>query len=172
MKKCQAWLVMLFLLLLIGSSIAGADAKKVTGLEWVLPAAADIKELKAEDSSEQAKSEGLYELINGGASVYLTNGFKHAILQDYRSKGGTVFNLEIYQMDSEANAQKVFAIKGGDPKKQGTIGQGNVFEDYYGLFWQDSFYISITASENTLEAKELIKKIATAVVKKVKNKGK
>jgi Family of unknown function (DUF6599) len=150
---------------------AQAEDKAASGLIWILPDAGDIKTLKPEDSAQQAKKDGLYDLINGGASVYLSNGFKQAILQDYRSATGTLFNLEVYELDSTVNAKKVFALKGGDSAKPSVIGQSSILEDYYGLFLQGSYYISITASETTKESQELIKQIAKATIKKIQTKG-
>ncbi|MFC1890225.1 DUF6599 family protein [Thermodesulfobacteriota bacterium] len=172
MPKARVLLILPFGFLLAGMVFANADTKPEGGLLWILPDLADGKALKPEDGPQQAKSDDLYELINGGASVYLKNGFKQALLQDYRSSNGTLFNLEVYELDSSANAKKVFALNGGNPAKKGTIGQGSNLEDYYGLFWQGSFFITVTASETTPEAKGHLKQIAKAVVKKIKDKNK
>lgn len=156
--------------LLAGMVFANADTEPEGGLLWILPDLADGKSLKPEDGPQQAKRDGLYELINGGAGVYLKNGFKQALLQDYRSSKGTLFNLEVYELDSSANAKKVFALHGGNPAEKGTIGESSTLEDYYGLFCEGSFFITVTASETSPEAKEILKQIAKAVVQKIKRK--
>ena len=168
----------LFVLILIagfvlaGVTLAWAGANTDDGLLWVLPDITDLKALKAEDAPQQAKSEGLYDLINGGASLYLSNGFKQVLVQDYRAPEGTLFNLEIFELDTPDNAKKVFALKGGDPAKPCAIAQACSLEEYYGLFLQGTYYITVTASESTKQAQELIKQVAQAVVKKIQDKEK
>lgn len=150
---------------------AQAESKTDTGLLWILPDHSDVKSLKAVDSPQQAKGDELFKLINGGAEVFLQAGFVRAVLQDYRAEGGALFNLEIYQMDSPDNARKVFAQKTGPSAQSVNVGQGSSLEDYYGLFWQGSYFISITASKGTKENRHVLKKIVQAVVKRIIDKG-
>lgn len=164
-------LLLVFAAFLMAFPMPGyTESKPDAGLVWVLPDLADLDTLKPEDKPQQAKSEGLYDLINGGASTYLSNGFKQALLQDYRSKSGILFNLEVYQMDTAANAKKVFNIKASTIEKKDTVGQGSCLEDYYGLYWQGTFFITITASQSDKEAQKLFKQIAQKVIKKISEK--
>lgn len=171
MPRLTLFLMVIAVLLIVSALPAISESGKGAGLVWVLPEPSDLEGLKPEGKPEQAESENLYDLINGGASVFLSNGFKCALLQDYRSKSGILINLEVYQMDSAQNAKKVFDIKAGKVEKKDTVGQDSSLEDYYGLYRQGAIYFTVTVSKSGEEAQKQFKLIARKVIEKISQKS-
>jgi hypothetical protein len=167
MRTSKVLTVFMVAFTLILCTFANAKEQSNDDLAWVLTGISSVKALKPVGTPDKAKGENLYDLINGGAGVYLQHGFKQAILQDYAKDGGTLFNVEIYLLDSAENVKKLYALKSGSGGKKSAIGQGGSIHDYYGLFWQGKFYISVTAANNSPESKKLLEQIAKAVVKKI-----
>ncbi len=149
-------------------SVTAVMAQAETGgdLSWALPDPAALKMLTPVGKPQQANADGLWELINGGAGIYLKAGFERVILQEYKSKSGVLYGLEVYQMKTPKGAKEVFGTKGGKQVAKPAIGQGSTLADYYGLIWQGRFFVTVTAYEKTDETKARLTQIARATVEK------
>ncbi len=145
-----------------------ATAAPDAGLLHVLPQGAALVGFKPLDPPEQAAGDQLFRLINGGATLYMGAGFKRALLQDYSAPDGALISLEVYQMASPAAARTVFAHKAGkEAAASAADGKAALVEDYYGLYLQGSFYVSVTAAEVTPSARKQVESLAAAVLGKV-----
>ena len=169
-RGLQVARVSLLLGTLLGGRAALAAEPAEGGLQWVLPAPAEIKGLQAADPPEQAASDGLFRLINGGASLYLKAGFRRALVQDYLAADGTLFNLEVYEMTSPEAARTVFVHKAGAGVAVGGAGplRASHVQEYYGLYWEGPFFVSVTGAEPTPEARALFERLAAAVISRAR----
>ena len=95
-------------------------------------------------------SENLHEYVNGGAERYLGYGFQQLYVADFINEqhSGSALRVEIYLMDSTANAYGIFSSdrSGEDP---GDIGGNAALGDYLLQFWQGPYFIRIQDVELT-----------------------
>ena len=107
------------------------------------------------------------QILDRGASTFIENGFQRAIVQEYGFDGSSEYILELYDMGSPDNAQKVFTLRGGDLNSKPAAGQGGTLEDYYGLFWQGRYHFTITAYEPDGGTHIILTAIAAGVVDRI-----
>lgn len=76
----------------------------------MLPEIYDLPGLEVDGGYEIYKGDNLFDLINGGADVYLEYGFSQLIFQNYKSPDNRSFlRIEIYEFDNPASAFGIFS---------------------------------------------------------------
>ncbi|MFC1713986.1 DUF6599 family protein [Candidatus Poribacteria bacterium] len=117
---------------------------------------------------EANDNDGLYDIINGGAEIFIDEGFVSAVFQIYRGDMGIV-HLNIYDQESEINALATYervSIGIGMPWN-GAGAEARIDEsglDSYKVeFWQENFYVEIIIEERTEEALNVAKLFASYV---------
>jgi len=117
---------------------------------------------------EANDNDGLYDIINGGAEVYIDEGFVSAVFQVYRGDIGIV-HLNIYDQGSDINALATY--------ERVSIGIGMPWDgagteariDEVGLasytleFWQQNFFVQVIIEEKTEEALNVVKLFASHI---------
>ena len=76
------------------------SAPSLTGeLSGLLPRSSDHRWLAPSGEPKQAAGEEeLYALINGGAGVFIENGYRRVVVQEYRLEDGSEYVVELYDM--------------------------------------------------------------------------
>lgn len=151
------------LLLIIPILALSVDPVMAGELEELLPTVVSSIDIKLSGSPRKAVGEELFQLINGGAVLYFQHQFKRALFQEYETKDGKLVNVEIYQMGAPADAQAIFLTKKGDQGKPITIGEAAVVADYYLLFTQGPYFVTITGEEATSKVRDSLVKLARQV---------
>ena len=96
-------------------------------------------------STEIFKERQLYDYMDGGAELYNSFGFRELVVRRFTSSEKGDIVLEIYRMDTPANAFGIFAHDRQDSSIG--IGQESEFGDGWLRFWKGRFYVSIYAEE-------------------------
>ncbi len=117
---------------------------------------------------EANDNDGLYDIINGGAEIFIDEGFVSAVFQIYRGDMGTV-HLNIYDQESEINALATYervSIGIGMPWNgagtEARIDESGL-DSYTVEFWQENFFVQVIIEERTEEALNVAKLFASYV---------
>jgi len=133
----------------------------------LVPSIATLGDIKRIESPRSAEGEDLFKLINGGAVLFFQHQFKRALFQEFEMADGKLLNLEIYQMGSSADARAIFQKKKGDQTPSSDIGELTVIHDYYLLFAQGPYFVTVTGEEATGAVRKALIRIARAVERKI-----
>lgn len=159
-----------FVLLSYPSFCFYAHAEKNTGRDALfdlLPSESQLKEWKFDGEPQIAVGKELYLLINGGAEIYMQEGFKRAILVSYRNGKGKVINLELFEMTSPESAKRIHMKKIGNQGKKLPIGDEAVLEDYYINVRKGSFQVTVSGYDSEEETVKMLLDLAHIVTKKI-----
>ncbi len=165
LKYCP--LACLFIVMFVISTSAASKLQ----MKMILPSDSALSDIKSMGESRKAEGEELYKLINGGAVIFFQYNFKRALFQEYVLLNGKTINLEIYQMGSLKNAKGIFLKKRGEEGKKLAFGQDGFLADYYCVFRQGPYYITITGEESTKAVRNTLTAIARIVAGNIKNIG-
>ncbi|MGQ9652801.1 MAG: DUF6599 family protein [Thermodesulfobacteriota bacterium] len=158
-------MLLFFCLLLEGGP---AEPRADDGLLRFLPRLQDLAGWRLDGPPQSVEGEGLYSLIDGGAEVFLKAGFERAVSQTYRSQAGQFVVLEVYEMKGPSSAEKIFAHKaegGGMPEEMGDAATRG---DYYVVFRQGGFVVTVTGSDSKADTLEAVVAIARAVESRIR----
>lgn len=136
----------------------------------MLPESRGFKEAVPAGEPQIAKGEKLFELINGGAVLFLKHGFQQALFQEYQTDNGRTMNLEIYQMKTPAVAKGVFTERADRSSKKIPLGEQGVHGAYYCAFHRGVYYVTVTGSESTQQMQQLLLKTARTVDQGIRDK--
>ena len=108
----------------------------------------------------------LYDYLDGGAPFYIDKGFSKLINNEY-IEGDDSIVVDIYMMEAQKSAENLFkSVKKKEAKtlKIGKEGQegANQIE-----FYQDKYFVRITAFKSDQKTKDTIKKFAEATSKNI-----
>ena len=158
--------IFLFLLLIPISSQAEETAGRDALLQ-LLPSASQLQEWKLGYIPQTAVGSELFDLINGGAEIYMQEGFKRAVLASYSNMKGNMINLEIFEMISLDSARNIFLKKIGKQGKRLPIGEDAILEDYYLNFRKGCFQVTLSLYAPEEESMKMLIEIARMVAGKI-----
>ncbi len=112
----------------------------------------------------QYDRETLWEHLNGGADLYLDQGFTRMATADYRVRD-LQFTADIFGFDSPEAAGKLYAIiRPPDVLKDIDIGQAGYLDPGQLTFVRGSYLVRLTGYIDTTESQELLVDLAKAVL--------
>ena len=151
----------------LGASGRADGAEAAGDIAALLPQSDDIAGWLRDGSPHAAEGQQLFALINGGAELFLQAGFDRAIAQAYRGNGDRRVQLEIYRMHSPEAAEAVFQKKatGGEPPIP--LGAGSGRGEYYIIFWQDRYLVTVTGSDASQDTMRVVERLARLVEDKL-----
>lgn len=129
----------------------GAEQKDIRDL---LPPQEVVNPWTAADKPLSYRADNLYNLINGGAEVYLEYGFVQVISQEY-VQGEDSLILTIYEMKDPQAAFGVFSYSRSPKKSPLSLGDGSYKGGFQIAFWQDRYFVlveSFSLSDKTEHA--------------------
>ncbi|NLI75546.1 MAG: hypothetical protein GX442_03785 [Candidatus Riflebacteria bacterium] len=124
-----------------GGGEAGPDA-------GFLPTAGFAPGWVADGAVETFDRDTLYEHINGEAELYLPYGFERLTAAYFKPADGpkTGLGVDLYRMGSPLDAFGIFSNYRSPEGEEAGIGAGSEISDYHLLFWQDRFFVRLSAS--------------------------
>lgn len=158
---------------LLLSCLAGAmpchaqpASSAVSGL---LPDAGFHSGWNRDGAPETYSRETLYEHINGEAELYLPYGFDEAAAGYYidsnNSKSGIA--IDIYRMGSRLDAFGIYASYRNPETLPAGFGVEGEISDTQASFFQDRYFVRITASGRVPPARDVLRSCANAVASKL-----
>jgi len=148
-------------------NVRAAENKGRDALFHLLPLESQLKGWTFDGAPQKAVGQELYLLINGGAEIYMQEGFKRAILASYSNGKGKVINLEIFEMTSPESAKRIHMKKIGKQGKKLPIGEGAVLEDYYLNFQKDRFQVTLSGYDSEAETVKMLLNLAHIVARRI-----
>lgn len=117
------------------------------------------------DKVRKFTAESLYELINGGAELYLAYDMVRMIYVNFVSKANSrlFIKLFIYDMSTPTNAFGIFSIERFQGAPSLNLGRDSYNVDAHYFIWKGQYYIRVIASDSTKE----LKQIGMNIVRKV-----
>lgn len=161
LRPVVSFLVSVLLLALSGTLLAAEDGKG--GLLALLPRVSALGGWQPEAPPHQVVGEDLFRLINGGAEIFLKAGFSRAVSQAYIQAGRQPIQLEIYEMTGPQAARAVFGQKTRGNGQPVTLGVQGVDGEYYLIFWQDRFLVTVTGPDATPEVQAILMRLSRAI---------
>ena len=89
-----AFLISVLSSFLLPSQLGAEQKMGSDSLKRLLPPESQLKRWKLDGAPQTAVGQELYHLINGGAEIYMQEGFKQAILASYRKSEEKIIILE------------------------------------------------------------------------------
>lgn len=97
------------------------------------------------DSLRIFSGKKLYDLIDGGADIYLEYGFVRAGSRHYRTPLGGEISLEVHEMRDTLAAWGIFSFLVKETGSPAVFGQEGVEGDDFVIFWKNRFVVLVTA---------------------------
>jgi hypothetical protein len=113
----------------------------------------------------------LFELIDGGADIYLEYGFAKVVSVQYKDPSQNNIQVEIYEMTDAPSAYGIFSITQQVAEWSSDYGTISAVNDDYISFWKSRYYVNLSWSSRQHIDKPLLVKIAGLVDGKIKETG-
>ena len=113
--------------------------------------------------------DNIFDYMDGGGEIYLAYDFQFVFVREYVRDDAPSIVAEIYQMSSSQDAFGVFThdIDGDEID----LGQGAIYAAGLLRFWKDKIFVRILADSETPEAKAVIMKLGTTIVRAISQDG-
>jgi len=167
MHFCHFFIAFLFTVAL-PFNVASEENKSRDSLRHLLPDESLLPGWELDVTPETAEGIQLYQLINGGAEIYMQAGFKRAILASYSDEKGKMINLEIFEMASPESARDIHRQKIGPNGKKVPVGVEAVLEDYYLNFHLGPFQITLSGYDAEQKTVQILLEMARMVVQRIR----
>ncbi len=93
----------------------------------------------------------LFNLVDGQADSFFAYGFDKVAVQRYKNAGGTLLNVEIWQLATLADAYGLFSTgRTGEPATIGNEGDSDPGRRL--AFWQNCYFVSLEALQPVPDA--------------------
>ena len=152
--------VVLALLVLGSAAVAAAPAD-------YLPTPANLPGWTPEGKTDTYTADTLWDLMDGGAEVYLEYGLVSAAREYYRSPVGGKVEVDIYAMKDAGAAYGIYSFNarsGGNPV---AVGDDAVRTDYFVLVRKGAHFFTVTASADPAAAMPGCLDLARAIAARV-----
>jgi hypothetical protein len=147
-----------------GSAPAVIPAAVKERLARLLP---EPSEVGASRSGEQKYfSSDLYEYIDGGADVYLDYGLVVMVHREYKASS-TDLTLDIYNMGAQSNAFGIYAAESSPDYHFLPIGTEGYGTNEILNFFQDEFYVKLSAFSDKEKTGPVLERLARAVSRRI-----
>jgi len=170
------WILLIIIALCgCGEDSGDSDGTSLLTPTYLLPDDNEISGWEGIDAHQEANDlDSLYELINGGAEIFIDNGFISAAFQTYNSCIGGVCStapvqLRIYDQGDSANSLAVYNRVGsgiGIPW-DGAGTEARIDESalaaYTIEFWKSNFFVQVVIEDKTDEALNIAKLFASQI---------
>jgi hypothetical protein len=172
------WIICTISILIIYGcgSESGDDSSSILSPISLLPADNEISGWTTLGAYEEADDyESLYFIIDGGAQVYIDNGFMSGAFQHYISSVGLLeVTVKIYDQGNEANAKIVYdkistgiGIPWNGAGKEARIDE-SALASYIIEFYQKNLFVQVYIQQKTDEALNIAKLFASHISRQIR----
>ena len=124
---------------------------------------------EAVESDQFYDTQNLYDLIDGGAELYLSFGFKRLVIRRFYKTDHPDVEVEIFDMGSAENAFGIFQHDLED--EEVGIGNGSEYGAGWLRFWKGHYFVYIFAELETPAIKEAILNFGAHIAQKISVSG-
>jgi hypothetical protein len=144
-------------------------SQEITGL---LPSSAEIPGWSFSQEPEVFTGEELFELIDGGADIYLEYGFTQVVSAQFTDPSQNTIQTEIYEMTNDAAAYGIFSITQQMVSWTNAYGDLSSVSDDYIAFRKGKYYVNVSWSSRQHQDQPLLAKLAGIISGKIADSGK
>ncbi|KPJ61888.1 MAG: hypothetical protein AMS15_05605 [Planctomycetes bacterium DG_23] len=117
------------------------------------------------------QGEELFDFINGAGEPFYTYGFLSVATADYQNEDGQILTVEIYEMDSSANAFGIYSFQRPGQGERIEVGADCVLAESILYCWKDRYYIKVHTFPDSAAARDAVKAFAEIIAGNIKGKG-
>jgi hypothetical protein len=151
-----------------GSAPAMIPATAKERLARLLPEPSEVGAARA--GEQKFFSSDLYQYSDGGADVYLDYGLVAMMHQEYKASG-TDITLDIYNMGAPSNAFGIYAAESAPDYHFLPIGAEAYGTNEILNFFQDEFYVKLSAFSDREKTGPVLERFARAVSRRIGPSG-
>lgn len=138
--------------LLLALLLVGCGDKQ-TSLASVFPGVDAFPDWTPSGEVEVFGRENIYDLVNGQAESFFAYGFEQVAVRRYENVGGTMLDIEVWQLATPADAYGLFTTGiAGAPAIIGNANDGDTDPGRRLAFWQDRYYVQVRARQTLPDA--------------------
>lgn len=158
--------IWLFTALFLGlQNIAGQ------GIEKLIPSLADLEGWKMTADPQVYIGDDLFDLIDGGADLYLEYGFDRVIAAHYADPSSNNILVEIYEMTDASSAYGIFSIAQQAVEWSNQYGYLSAVKEDYISFWKSKYYVILSWSSRQHLDQPLLAMLANMVGQNIPDEG-
>ncbi|MCX5815586.1 MAG: hypothetical protein NTX75_04995 [Proteobacteria bacterium] len=167
MRKRITMLVFIFLLSFFAVNTYAAPADMI--VKHVMPAPGFSEGWTLEGKTKTFNPDNLYKHINGEAELYLPYGFEALGAALYISKDNPdkALAVDIYKMGSPLDAFGIYSRYRNPDSPEAKIGSGSFVNDSQLMFYQDRYFVQLSASGSMNPEPDVFIDCAKAIAKNI-----
>jgi hypothetical protein len=132
--------------------LAGCSSSASFRLENALPGSNAIAGWSPAGKVQTYNRETLFDYINGSSEYFFTYTFEEVAVNRFTKSDGASLNAEIWQLAVAKDAYGLFSGRpGGEAVSIGGANEALLERGSRLVFWQDRYYVSLTAIEGTAD---------------------
>jgi hypothetical protein len=157
------WLIVM--MLLASTRLTGQDIEKL------LPSNDEVIGWKMTTEPNIYEGDKLFELIDGGAEIYLEYGFKRAVSVHYSDPSLNNILVEIYEMVDDASAYGIFSLSQQTVDWSKEFGNLSSVKEDYISFWKSRYYVNLSWSSRKSPDKPPLSMFAIIISQNIPEDG-
>ncbi len=120
-----------------------------------------IADWTRDNSSVTYDRETIFDYIDGAGEVYRSYAFSHVLVAVYAGPDGPDITVELFDMGNPADAYGVFSY--AREREESGLGGGYERRGRVLCFWQNRYYVCVTAEERTENVDRILMDVARAI---------
>lgn len=158
-----------FLLIFLFSITSFLNAMNTSSMSFGLNLPDTLDGWIVSDTLKIDSREMLYDYIDGGAEQFISYGFVNALVKTFIREGETEVRAEVFDMGNAKNAYGIFSNIRYD--ENSPYGQGAQYVNGTLFFWKGSYFINISANDETTASKKFVNVLATYIDNVIQKPG-
>ena len=114
----------------------------------------------------------LFNMINGGAALYLEYGFDRAVSAKYVNNEGKTIDAEIYTMVDAGGASGIFAITADAGEQPLALGDDGELGEYFLVFRKGRHVVTVSGQNSDTPTMDAVKAIGRAIEPRIDSSAK
>lgn len=157
--------------LLLAGATSALGQSPGDSLLRLLPRPGDLHGWSTLEGPRIYNGEDLFQLIDGGAVLFLEYGYRRTVAVEYRDADDKSINLEIYEMQDPEGAYGIYSIRSGENGRAAEFGQESIVNSYFIMFWKSTYYITIGGSDTSAGCRRGLEMVAKAIDRNISTVG-
>jgi hypothetical protein len=144
--------------------VAGPQAQVSNSL---FPSSDSTLLLRRDDSVKTFSGRALFTYINGGAEIFMENGFNSVATATYTVDNTERIQTEVYDMKDSAAAYSTYTSYINPDAKSVAVGTDAIFLKYFLVFWKAHYVVVLSTVSSTDATKDRLMRLSTAIAGRI-----
>jgi len=141
-------------------------------LKNLIPSSSELSEFRMIEKPEYYDQDNLWDYINGASPGYIAYGFQEMVTFVVQHRNNKIeIVTDIYDMGDSLHAFGIFSVERSPESSSKEFGSDSYQSDNTLYFWQDRYYVKITAFDISNETAKSLSLLAQIMTKKLPRKG-